>query len=496
MEYHRMKLATYVIAYNQGKWIMRNLENSYPYVDHIYVLYSKLPLTHNKKARETLRNEFDINIIKNSKYMDKITIIEGVWDTDTEMRNVALKKAKEDKIDYLMSHDADEYFFNGDFLKIRDAIKNNPDYIMYEIDHYVFWKSFKYRIIDINKEHGVAGRMQTIVNVNKVDNYDYIRDVYWGDHALIENVKCYHGSYVLTDEECYKKICSFGHAADFDIDKWYNEVWLKWTPKSRDFHPIWPWCWDHVEEFKGELPEVIRDLKCSNDLNLFTPLGLGDNIVCYGLIKELSKTYDKINYYIHPANYNNVVRLYESISNVEIVKGEVVNNRIITPDDITVIGWEDMETARIVNPDYHFDQYYYDMFNLPLELKWDNFYFKRDLKKEKDAFYNVIGLKDDEEYIIVYEDKNRDILLDKKYIPKNIKIINPVDYQEISMFDFIYTVEKAKEVHVFNTGFLSLLDLMNVKNDNLIYHRYVKSPYPREKECSQVSLKLNWKIIK
>jgi len=71
-----MKFATYVMTFDQGQWIMRNLENAYSHVDHIYVMHSELPWGHNPSARITYKNKFDINIIKQSKYIDKITIIE------------------------------------------------------------------------------------------------------------------------------------------------------------------------------------------------------------------------------------------------------------------------------------------------------------------------------------------------------------------------------------------------------------------------------------
>ena len=138
-----MKFATYVMVFGQEKWIMRNLENAYPHVDVIYVMYSKLPWGYNPKARETYTNTFDISIIENSPYIDKIVIIEGDWMSDTEQRNDCLRIAKEDGMDFLMVHDADEFYFHKDFKKLRSFVESHPEVDVFDVNLYAFWKSFK-----------------------------------------------------------------------------------------------------------------------------------------------------------------------------------------------------------------------------------------------------------------------------------------------------------------------------------------------------------------
>ena len=252
--------ATYVMTFEQDKFIMRNLENSYPHVDHIYVMYSKYPWNYNPDAREIYPNTFDLNLIKNSPYMDKITIIEGQWDTDTDQRNACLSTAKEDGVDYLMVHDADEYYFHKDFEQLVQFIKESPNYDVFEIMVKVFWKSFDNIIINHDGSE-VSGLNQTIVNLNRIDHYDHIRDVYTMNKITVEGIYCYHGSYVLTNEEVYKKINTWSHNKDFNTEKWYNEVWLRWTEESRNLHPIWPWAWMKAQKYTGNLPEVLNNFK-------------------------------------------------------------------------------------------------------------------------------------------------------------------------------------------------------------------------------------------
>jgi len=251
------------MVFDQEKWVLRCLENMYPHVDKIYVSYSKYPWAYNPEAQKTYTNNFDLNIVKNSKYIDKIEIIEGKWNSDTDQRNAVFKKAKEEGFDYLIAQDTDEFYFYEDYEKIKSAVISNPDYTKYKINWYVFWKSFKYILINPEAKK-IGGTPSVVVNLNKAKKYDNIRDIKTNNAALINNVICYHASYVLNDEEVYRKIKTWSHHKDFDVDKWYNDVWLKWTPESKNLHPIWPKTWSHTEEFNDPLPEVIADLAKEN----------------------------------------------------------------------------------------------------------------------------------------------------------------------------------------------------------------------------------------
>ena len=103
-------------------------------------------------------------------------------------------------------------------------------------------------------------------------------------------------------------------------------------------------------------------------------------------------------------------------------------------------------------------------------------------------------LKDDEEFFFIHESIDKGII-NRKYLKENIKLINPCDYTQISLFDFLYTIEKSKEIHVVNSSFRTLIDIMNINHNSLNYHRYVKGTYLRELECSQPTCRLNWNIF-
>lgn len=233
------------------------------------------------------------------------------------------------------------------------------------------------------------------------------------------------------------------------------------------------------------------------DLYLRTHTQFGDHIICYGFVKEFSKNFDKIFLYTKQGeqHINNIKRVYESIPNV-----------ILSPDlDINkfnvVIGcnkeWYDTTNKWFRNPnlplhnkDLVFDRLWYSLAGVVFRYKWDNFYFKRNIEKEKEVYYDVLGLKDNEEFIFLQDDSQRNFNIDKSLINADFKIIESFKHQEISLLDSLYIIEKAKEVHVINSGLLSFIDLMKINHKNLYYHRYTR-PFPVE----QVTLRLNWKIL-
>jgi hypothetical protein len=223
------------------------------------------------------------------------------------------------------------------------------------------------------------------------------------------------------------------------------------------------------------------------NLYLCTHYGFGDYVICYGLVKELSKKYDKVILFVRKhlsdLHIENVSRLYSSIENVTIN----TDDPKIYPD-VMYIGWDKFFKAIKEDPLIQCQKFFYDQVGVPLNLLWDNFYFKRDLNKEKEIFYEL-GLKEWEEYIFLHDDPSRNYIIDRKYIP-DIRVIHLADYPKISILDTLYLVEQAKEVHMTNTGLVSFVDQMNIKHNNLFYHKYT-----RPLAFEQPILRLNWKII-
>ena len=240
-------------------------------------------------------------------------------------------------------------------------------------------------------------------------------------------------------------------------------------------------------------------------INLYSYHGFGDYCVAFGIIKEYAKIHDKIFCYTDKVDENSLKtrrRLFSSIKNVEIMSGVYDNVKTYRNLGIAHMKyWFDVVQPWYDNPnlpapdwfskDWLFDVVWYRQAQIPFNLKWDNFYFERDLHKEKEIFYDRIGLKDNEEYIFLHEDLNRKLCIKREYVNPDIRLIEFSKLSDINILDILYTVEKSKEVHTFNTGLATFIDLMNIQHSNLNYHKYL-----RPMIFEQPVLKLNWNFIK
>jgi hypothetical protein len=156
-----------------------------------------------------------------------------------------------------------------------------------------------------------------------------------------------------------------------------------------------------------------------------------------------------------------------------------------------IIGHTKLHEELQRDPLGRFDQIFYKMANVNFEDKWNRFYVERNCEAEKNVYFNELDLKKNEEYIFVHDDKDRPILKDK--LPKNIKIIRPTR-SDISIFNFLYAIERAKEIHCIDSSFFNLIDCIKLRNDeNLFFHKYVKIHLVGE--GGTPTTKLNWKVL-
>ena len=70
---------------------------------------------------------------------------------------------------------------------------------------------------------------------------------------------CYHASFVLSNEECWNKINTWGHTHQFKLKRWYKQKWLKWNIDTINLHPVTPKAWSQAIQYNGTLPEVLSE---------------------------------------------------------------------------------------------------------------------------------------------------------------------------------------------------------------------------------------------
>jgi hypothetical protein len=253
-----MKFATHILHFNQDNWIFKNIDMVAPYVDKIYVAWSKYPWNYNKKAKKEFLNKSNPDDLFKSKYSDKIILIKGEWDLDEDQRNSCLNRARQDGMDYLLIIDADEFYHEEDLKRMIDNIKKNPDYDYYTTPWMTFWKDHNHLIVD-EKNSIINGYPEVCVNLNKNNKFVRCRRPS-GNKIFRLDSMCLHASYILSDSECWSKINTWGHAHQFDREKWYNQKWKDWNENTINLHPISPTAWKKAirrpENIK--LPKVLK----------------------------------------------------------------------------------------------------------------------------------------------------------------------------------------------------------------------------------------------
>lgn len=258
-----MKFAVMILMFNAEKFILRTIENCGPFVDKIFVGYSKVPWNaYNKNARIEFVNQSNVELLKESKFYNKLEIVEGIWDTDEGQRNAILKCARDQGFDYMIFQDADEFYLPEDFQKNLQAISNHPGYMLYQTPWINFWKNLNY--VTVCREHN--GEKNTIFSTcsafamnlkkNPETQLTFARIFPTNDIYQLSGI-CFHLSYVLSDKEVYAKINTWGHSHQV-TKNWYKWKWLSWTEQTQNIHPLGPGEWVRAIKYEGELPKELH----------------------------------------------------------------------------------------------------------------------------------------------------------------------------------------------------------------------------------------------
>jgi hypothetical protein len=168
---------------------------------------------------------------------------------------------------------------------------------------------------------------------------------------------------------------------------------------------------------------------------------------------------------------------------------EVARFMQISPDNnYLVIGHKALHERLVKEPNKRFDSVFYEMAKLPLESKWNEFCIKRDRNREEEVV-DLLGLRN-KEFIFVHDDASRNLSITKN-LPKDIKIVRP-DRMDISIFDYLGVIERAREVHCIDSSFMNLIDCIQLRTQALFFHKYVKIHLVGE--GGTPTLKLPWEI--
>lgn len=199
-------------------------------------------------------------------------------------------------------------------------------------------------------------------------------------------------------------------------------------------------------------------------------LGLGDHLICNGIVREMTTHYDEIFVCCKKHNVENVKFLFRDCSSVQILS---IQNDTEAINELAKYKEEERLQIGAFGKDWNqqesFDQIFYQQAGIPFSKRW--LPFVRDLDKERNVFES---LKLPEEYIFLHEDPEEGYLINRSLIKGNFPIVC-ID-KSIPFFDYGIVIENAKEVHCMESSYRLLTDVLNPKGQ-LFFHWYVRK-YP------------------
>jgi len=225
-------------------------------------------------------------------------------------------------------------------------------------------------------------------------------------------------------------------------------------------------------------------------------LGLGDHIICHGIVREYCKKYDRVGIFCHPHNYQSVSFMYRDLKNLEIMQGSEKDAREFARqggrgnkhafDEMKIVGFENLDG----NSGELFEKQFYRLAGVDFSKKWDSFFVERDREREEVLWEKVAPRG---EYVFLHEDSPRNYRIERRMIDSRYPIVTANPKTASNAFDYCTVIERAKEIHVIDSSFMFLVDCLSYRNpDQKLYvHRYA-----RENTAWKLPvLKKDWEIL-
>jgi len=225
---------------------------------------------------------------------------------------------------------------------------------------------------------------------------------------------------------------------------------------------------------------------------LYTHLGLGDHIMCHGIVREYCRKYDTVALLASPHTYASIVFMYRDLRNLTILRCDHLAATKYIADhsseytEVIKLGYDLLNKESGVP----LEEQLYALAGVPFEKKWESFYVSRDRAREQ-SLYEKIAPKG--AYAFLHEDTRRGYKIKRRKISPHLILVEPDSALTENIFDYITLIEKATEIHVIDSSFMFLIDCLQYVNPHqrLFVHRYAR-PNP---EWVLPILKKQWKIL-
>lgn len=219
---------------------------------------------------------------------------------------------------------------------------------------------------------------------------------------------------------------------------------------------------------------------------IYHHLGLGDHIICNGLVRRLINKNETFGLFVKKHNLPSVQFMFKDLKNLKMVPIDGDHNVLeFVSDNIISIGHNKL--GLIMNQyGCLWDEAFYKQMNINFTERWNSFFYERDFKSEKKTYENLNP--NDEDFVLIHntDSSNTDRIDYSKVSEKYKKIFIE---KSNTIFDYGLLIAKAKEIHCVDSSFKHLVDSIPSMG-KLFYHKNYKLKISLEHNH-----KKNWIII-
>jgi hypothetical protein len=205
-------------------------------------------------------------------------------------------------------------------------------------------------------------------------------------------------------------------------------------------------------------------------------LGLGDAIICDGLVRALAESGRKITLPAWPRNLESVANMFADLPNVEVIEanGDGLPDR--PGEEIISIGLRGP-----VYPDSYkesFDQHFYRRAGLPWEYRYSKFKLPPNNPQRKVPTFP---------FALIHGKASDGSRISKENIDSDIFQLRVEDHLDSPLAAWVDTIAAAAEIHCLDSSFVHLVESVPSTN-NLFFHAYARPCF--------FQLRKPWSILK
>lgn len=207
---------------------------------------------------------------------------------------------------------------------------------------------------------------------------------------------------------------------------------------------------------------------------IYHHLGLGDHIICNGMVRHFHKQYGYVKLFCYEHNIKNVHYMYRDLINFELIpvksdyEADSILNSLSPEINKIKVGFNRL--PEFMDP-LTFDAAFYKIADLDFNVRLDEFYLERELDKEKEILDRLNPTN--EKYIFIHDDASRGFKIDESRITSDYKKI--YNDNSIPLFHCISLIENAEEVHVMQSSIKDLINSFKFDKPKFFLHEYVRN---------------------